>query len=156
MENNQQDYRTFRFYDEKGRRLSIFAVPSSFHMPLPDDDSVELGKLVDGLTIYVFTCSKKDTFSKKKARQLYEDYITTPETELSHPEIYIIPIQDNKPKWSFLIWCRENFFKLLPYTFAIQGNVLTRGQDALNFVYSIGAEVLPLAADDMTQEISEN
>lgn len=112
--------------------------------------------LVPTLLIHVFACSKRDTFSRKRGIELFRDYQENAETELSHPEIFIVPIKDHKPKWTFLMWCKENFFKLTPYQFMIQVDLLMRGEESLDKVHSIGREILPMQGDDVVGEISEN
>lgn len=151
MENNHQDYRTFQFYDEEGRRLSIFGVVTDMEFVEGDKEV-----LVPTLVIHVFTCSKRDTFSRKRAIELFRDYQETPETELSHPELFIVPIKDQKPKWTFLMWCKKNFYKRTPYLFGVQVDLLTRGEESLAKPLSVGMEIIPIEEDDVVGEISEN
>lgn len=94
MENNKDYYCTYQFYDEKGRRLSIFSRLKGERME-----------------ILVFTCSKKDTFSKKKARDLYNEFGGEKTEYSSKPKFVYIPIENDKPKFTFLKWCRENFYQ---------------------------------------------
>lgn len=149
MENNQE-YSNLRCYDEKGRRVAIFAR----HITLSDGSAGE--ELVNpraALEITVITCSKQDNFSKKRANTLYRNHIAGGEG--CHPDLFHIEVREDKPKWTFLMWCKENYFKLIPYMFGIQGKVLVRGEEGFNFIYSIDGEVLPLQ-DDGRSEISEN
>ena len=53
--------KTFKFYDSKERRLAVFCRELS-------DTSVEF---------FTLTCSKSEQFSKKFAKQKYDEFITT-------------------------------------------------------------------------------
>ncbi len=94
-----ENYSTYKFYDGKLRRLSIFARSNGTQ-----------------LEVFVLTCSKQDEFSKKLAREVYENYLNTGETTFDkmeyHPDIYILPINDNKPKWSLIMHCREKYWRI--------------------------------------------
>jgi hypothetical protein len=57
--------RTYKFYDNNGRRLGIFAIPEK--RGTAEDSS-------DVLKLYIITCAKKDSFNKKKAVELFETY----------------------------------------------------------------------------------
>lgn len=90
-----------RRYDEKGRRLSIFAQQSG-----------------NELRVYVQTCSSKDQFRKSYARGLSQFYFKHGEQKFKenfpneHPRFYTILVEENKPKITFLNWCKTNFRKV--------------------------------------------
>ena len=63
----------FKMVNSKGKKLSIFARPR------------------DGQTeLFILTCSKKDSFSKKTAREVYKNYIDGSELEYIHNEYKVI------------------------------------------------------------------
>lgn len=90
------DFKCHKYYDKKGRRLSIYAQ-----------------KMGEYLEIVVIPCSKEDKFKKKEADHLFLTVPYTPES---------IKIENNKPRSTFLKWCKENFylpmieFKAVTYT----------------------------------------
>lgn len=87
-------YSNLKRYNENGQRVAVF------------------GRVLSGarLEISIYKCSKKDQFCKKFAREEYLAYLAGVEG-VTHPERQIIVIEDqNKPKWSFLNWCRKNFY----------------------------------------------
>lgn len=110
---------TFAFYDEKGRRLGIFA---------------EI--IVDSLSISIITCSKQDMFSKKKSRELYEMWEDSGRKHPDiHPMTFNISLKDKTtPRKEFIIWCRENFYSkmLLPVTLSGMIEGLVRGEELNN------------------------
>lgn len=96
MENNV--LRTYKFYDEVGRRLSIFATPT----------------IDDNLNIFALTCSKQDNFCKKFARDVYDGCMTgefKPDSNLVHPYTETIPVLEGKPKSTFIKYCKLNFYR---------------------------------------------
>lgn len=103
---------TFAFYDEKGRRLNIFA------------EQVEAG-----LKISVITCSKDDQFCKKVGRALYMTWrsgITEVEGKKidTNPQEFILTLKDStKPQREFIQWCRDNFYSLGNMAISIEGFV---------------------------------
>jgi hypothetical protein len=93
--------RTYKFYDIKGRRLAIFG-----RAPL----NVKL-------ETFVLTCSKKDFFSKKKARQVYDDYLAgNLDVEKYHPVIMRMPVVDDDPGRTFMNFCENSYLKMIPIT----------------------------------------
>lgn len=99
MENNQTvfDYVTYKFYDDKDRRLSIFGKY--------DEENKTMG-------IHVITCSKKDSFNKEFAREQYKlmtsDILSN---FICKPEIYNIPVTNGKPKATFLDFCKSKYHR---------------------------------------------
>jgi hypothetical protein len=94
--------KTFKFYDNKGRRLSIYA-------DYKEGDNQ--------LKFYVFTCSKKDRFVKAQADKLYDYYIgnirtllAVPEWE-SNPQVFTVPVAEGKYKNTFMRFCFDNYFR---------------------------------------------
>lgn len=90
---------TYKFYDDKKRRLSIFGEY------FPANGVIEIA---------VFTCSNKDHFSKKTAREAFEllcHSVTECHNGHFHPMLSIIDVVDNKPGKTFINWCDEHFYK---------------------------------------------
>lgn len=90
-------YCTYKFYDEKGRRLAIFANENGDH-----------------LEAKIYTCSKSDQFHKWMIRNvaegevlLFENYAPVEFT----PQEVKIPIEDGKPGRSFMEYLHRNFWK---------------------------------------------
>jgi len=96
-------YSNLKRYDEKGRRVAAFAQVK--------DEKLE---------VFLLFCSKKDQFSKKTAKLVYEKFLSNKEAFdgkcehekcIYHPEIKTVDILDaSRPKWSFLTWMSENFY----------------------------------------------
>ena len=78
------DYKCHKYYDKYGKRLSIYAQ-----------------KMGDYLEVVVIPCSKEDKFIKKEADKLF---LTKPYT----PKV--VKIENNKPRSTFLHWCKYNFY----------------------------------------------
>lgn len=142
--NTEQDYLvTYRFFDEKGRRLSIFS---------------RWMKKRSVLIITVITCSKKDQFSKQYARDLFEEWrnpIGKPYPGEVHPIQLSLPIENNKPKYTFLKWCKENYFKKEKVIFAVESEMLMRGDELLDG--QMGSfNIHPVFDGDSAPETNEN
>lgn len=159
MENNTPYYVTYKFHDDKGRRLAIFAVPVA---RLKEGVSTgEVGPTADlKLHLYIFTCSKKDSFSKQTARDMYLEYITLKQEGLTgsygHPMEIVIPVNDDKPKFTFLKWCEETYFKYIPTVFALEAPMLYRGNELLNGKFPT-FDILPIGdIEDVPFEQTEN
>lgn len=94
--------KTYKFYDKDGRRLAIFGkfVPNHPHGGSPT------------LHITVIPCSKKDQFSIKIARQMY-DALDSGRIigEVPVHSYYSVPAIDGSYKAEFLKFCNVNFFK---------------------------------------------
>lgn len=92
-------YSNFQRYDAKGRRVALFGQQQS-----------------DGtFKVTVITCSKHDQFSKAFAQNAYQALQPGSKrySPVVNPEYFSIPVEDfNKPRWSFLKWCKENYFTL--------------------------------------------
>ena len=73
MENNVPYYVTYRFFDEKGRRLAIFAIPGMKAGLYKIDDKDAFYPNI--LHVYVIACSKKDSFSKARAKEMFSEFI---------------------------------------------------------------------------------
>lgn len=114
MENDKDYYSTFKFYDDRERRLSIFGEVAG-----------------DTLLITVITCSNKDIFSKKVGRALYENFTAGADNKEVHPQTFVTEIKDSKPKQSFLQWCKENYYRHRYAMMAVEGRVLAKGKDIL-------------------------
>lgn len=57
---NNNYYSTYKFYNERRKRLSAFA-----------------REINDEIEIVLWECNRKDTFTKRSAREMYEAYIST-------------------------------------------------------------------------------
>lgn len=103
MENNRDYLSVFRYYNEKGERLSVFA------------------KAVDPMTldVTILTCSKKDTFSRKEGRRRFE------EKDFKVSEQVMVPIEEGKAKKSLIMYLRKNFYR--PTMIDVQIELLVRG-----------------------------
>lgn len=108
-ENEYDYYSTFSFYDKRGRRLSIFAIEQEDYKQI-------------WLQIQVIPCALNDMFSRKIGRKMYEDGIAE--------KWATIPVENGKPKNTFLTYCRKNFFKEV--TIEIPVKVLMRGYQDIN------------------------
>jgi hypothetical protein len=86
-------FRTFKFYDSKKRRLSIFAEIAG-----------------DTIEVIVIPCARKDTFSKKVSKDLYKK-ITVDLIDFKGVTTTNIGIKDNNPKATFFEWCRKNYLQ---------------------------------------------
>jgi hypothetical protein len=101
---NEQTLITYKYYDKKGRRLAIFGVPlAEYKTGVPTQNTA--------LKIIAIACSAKDTFSKKKAKELYKAYVTG-NTKDVHPTVTILEgITDGNFKRAFMIYCNTHFQK---------------------------------------------
>jgi len=96
-------YSNLKRFDNKGRRLSIFATSKDGNQTLD---------------IYVQVCSKKDQFKKEYTRSRANFYFSEGEINFKaefpddHPQIFNIMVEEGKPKITFLNWCRTNFQKI--------------------------------------------
>lgn len=61
------------------------------------------------LFISVITCSNKDQFSVKEAKNLLADYIAFPDASEATLEHFSVPIEDGKSKAAFLKFCKEKY-----------------------------------------------
>lgn len=154
MENNKPYYVTYKFHDERGRRLSIFATP----VYLIGEFEVGMPKEPNYLQINIIPCSKKDTFSKKRGTEEFEIFKSVREQGFEGSKGVIelqTPIIDGKPKTSFLRWCEANYFKYIPTLFAVQAPALWKGEDMIdaNFKQLI---VLPVIEEEDELAPSDN
>lgn len=121
-------YNTYAYYDDKGRRLYIFARKIE-----------KEGK--EWLELFKGTCSKRDDFNKKIAREIYNTYLSLPFNvengrilvEINneknnvkyHPEIINIPL-NNGIKYEMLLFCNRNFRKRIIAKFEVEKYVLAK------------------------------
>ena len=92
-----ETYKTFKFYDNQGRRLSIYGVDN---------------KETKEIQITVIHCSKHDTFIKKEGDRLFR-------TGEHKPETYTLPYSE-KPKKAFLHFCRNQYNLIVPYKMEVK------------------------------------
>lgn len=109
-------FSNFRRYNAKGQRLAIFC------------RKVEAQK---DMEIFILRCSRKDIFSKKVAKDVYERYVNTGVTADYHPQVFNLLIDNNKPKYTFLRWCNNNTYKPIEMILDIPVTVLSRGETIL-------------------------
>lgn len=116
-------YNTFKYYDKSGRRLAIFC-------------QIENGIM----NITTFPCSKSDTFSKKRAWEIYQnekvefdvsykiENINGVYTRVKTPGVFKEVIKENftvKGEYSedFIRWCNLNFAKRKTVVLEFDSNV---------------------------------
>lgn len=100
---------TFQHYDNKERRLAIFARQT----------------VAQELEMFVLTCGLNDQFNRKTARTVYAGYLagqyTTNEGQVSiefngeffHPEIFNVPLKyTDRTQHQFQSYCRKNYLKM--------------------------------------------
>jgi hypothetical protein len=100
-------YVSYKFYDDHKRRLAIFGEH------FPESNIIEIA---------VFTCSNKDHYSKKTAREAFEllcKSVNECNEHHFHPMLSVIDVVDNKPGKSFITWCEEHFYKRRQYVHRI-------------------------------------
>jgi len=104
MEMNNNFAATYAFYDRKGRRLACFC---RFITPTQAE-------------IFIITCSLKDQFSRRFARDQYNKYLNNQPLEC-HPEIKLVTIQaeDGEARTMFR-YCQDNFLIKIDYPIDIQ------------------------------------
>ena len=101
-------FSTFKFYDKKGRRLSIFCEKPEISSPHENNIWV----------ITVIPCRKQDEFNKKTGKSLYEEIKTyytwysitgnaVKNEKLNH-ENFVVTFETT-PKKLFLEWCYKNY-----------------------------------------------
>lgn len=118
----QETLITYKFYDEQGRRVAIFGTP----------------KNPDSLIITVITCSKKDNFSKKKAKELYNawknwQYVITAldgqRVQIVHPKLVTLTgITEGNYKAAFMVYCNTHFQKPVSWTERIFKTAVKNGK----------------------------
>lgn len=146
---------TFKFYDSKNRRLSIF------------------GRLVDDqLEITVLTISKTpemrvkyfkgtkdiqkqeivfDTFSKKAGRKKYE-------RECIHGnkcpgKVFKVDIFEDRPRYTFLKWCNEHFYREVKEEVVVTKTRYVKGTKFVHPEKEKKAVLIPLGEhEDKSQE----
>lgn len=96
--------RTYKFYTKKGQRLAVFGqvTPEGY------------------IKIFILTCSKDDQFSKKFALECYNNFIKDGKTiyvdkegnpQEFHPYQETIKVIDEKPKFTFIKYCKLNLYR---------------------------------------------
>ena len=123
---------TYKFYDQDGRRLAIFGkyVPKHPHGGNPL------------LHITVIPCSKKDQFSVKVAKRMYDE-INDGKVyeELPVHSYFSTNVKNGKYKAEFLKFCNINFYKKVVGTVGVvhSGDILlsakTKQSDGKIFSY---------------------
>lgn len=101
-------YSNLKVYNKKGQRMAIFG------------EFIESGEH-SFINIFQLTCSKKDQFCKATAKKVFEEYQSRRGQFLVdgkcngcvyHPDVFPITPEDvNRPKWSFLKYVNNNFYK---------------------------------------------
>lgn len=121
-------YANFNKFDNKCRRLAIFAEP--YNETLTDS--------ISHLFITVITCSKSDQFSKKKAWELFKHHNDLLKGEVANdfkrpvnPYFNMLKIVDNKPKRTFINWCNENYYYKGDYPVIYDRVVLVKGDEQI-------------------------
>lgn len=113
MENNI--YKTFIFYNNKGQRLGIFS-----------------RVLQDEIQVVVIPCSRKDQFSRKESKELYKKYIqeatSISKEDLAKKNIELISLTltEENPGKIFFTWCRATYLKKFSTTISVTYNYLSK------------------------------
>lgn len=103
MENKQ--LATYRYYDSKGRRLSIFGKESI--------------KAPGFLEIVKIPCSFKDIFKKKVARDIYQQI---EKGEVKAKDQTFIRIEEgNSPGFQFDLYCKKTYRKMQDFQLLLVG-----------------------------------
>ena len=111
MENKQNYYSNFQCFDNKKRRKAIF------------------GRKVDNNKIEIFeiTCSLTDEYNKEYPKNIYKRYLEGLLYGGCHPVIYTIPLDGNKPLWTFNNHCKENYYHKQTITCLYNVEMLKKG-----------------------------
>lgn len=111
-------YSNLKRYNHKGQRVALFG--RKFN-----DGEKEV------LEIFELRCSKKDAFNRKTAHQVYNIFLSSGHMIIQvngteyHPSVYYItPENEDKPKWSFLRYCNNNYFALRQSYFSYYGRLI--------------------------------
>lgn len=101
----QNYFVTYKFYNRKGQRLSIFATTR---------EGITDTNVTCGLSIYIVTTSKQDQFNKRWVRTAFE----AGQAKGSFTDTGINPVIINLPctlgdsKKVFMQYCNQNFYKI--------------------------------------------
>lgn len=120
---------TFKFYDSKNRRLSIFSrivngeleitvltLSNTPEVKKKEQQIQSIRKDGNGrrksvkLDVVYTEEYVYDTFSKKEGRQKYENSCISGGDECPGRKV-TIPIIDNRPRYTFLKWCSDHFYR---------------------------------------------
>lgn len=108
MKDNEEILITYKFYDEQGRRVAIFGIPTSSDIKKAENNS---------LRIVIITCSKKDNFCKETAKRHFKAYLTNDPSIEAHPkEVVLTGITDGNFKSAFMLYCKTHFQKPVHWT----------------------------------------
>lgn len=89
---------TFKFYNRKGQRYSIFGVY--------DRDR-------QGLNVYIIKCSFNDTFKRKEAVAKFKAfYLGEDIIEPANPEEAFIFCKENESMTALMSFCNANYYRL--------------------------------------------
>jgi hypothetical protein len=95
---------TFRFYDGKGRRLTICATQTGDTLNVV---VLTLSELPDPET------SMHDVFSRKAGREIYEANCKGKELmDNCKGQRFTVPVLNGEPRTSFFAWTNRTFYKL--------------------------------------------
>ena len=132
---------TFKFYDSKGRRLSIFARV----VDVEESKKLEITVLTTSRTLdrqdestqtkraITFTL---DVFSKKEGRAKYQEILdgtwkknkkSKKEKEPGHK--FVIDIIDDRPRFTFLSWCNTRYYRPVEEEKLVKVTKLVRGKN---------------------------
>lgn len=149
---NDQEFITYKFYDAKGHRLTIHAVPSYVAgetRPAEGDP--------EHLLVRIIPCSFDENFSKKRGKAKLERFILDQRAGLPLSVKSVITlylkVYDGKPKFTFLRWCEENYYKKYPVMYALPVDVLVKGRGEEAILGPIIGMGKPLPID--FEEVSE-
>ena len=118
MEQDNSVIITYKYYDDKKRRVAIMAKK----LPLQHTE------------ITIITCSRKDAFNKHKARKVLICLNTVGTTTLDgieyHPKTVIIN-NNGKFKDTFFQWANDNYYKMREGTVVYHTLEAVRGNTSL-------------------------
>lgn len=89
----------YTFYDNKGRRLAAFC---RFKEPTEAE-------------IFILSCSKSDNFSKKFARNKYEEYLTSGKLESIKPIIFTKHVKPEQGSLNLLLEYLRSYYYVITY-----------------------------------------
>lgn len=117
---------TYAFYDKQGRRCAIFGLPIAQVGEFDKRTTI----VANGLMIYVIPCSKKDTFSKWVAKDLFAGRHI--ESVAKSMQVFTLTgITDEKFKAAFMNWCKANYQKPVYWNELVRTKAVKNGKKTL-------------------------
>jgi len=126
---------TFKFYDNKHRRLSIFG---KVH---PVSKRLVITVLTLSQTPEIKKTFRKggnevkkveiiyDVFSRKEGRSKYEKECGTPDCDTCPGKVFTIDVIDERPRFTFLQWCNQHYYRPQKISKTVEEIKYVRGTD---------------------------